>query len=390
MNDISSILAQPKIQAILNHFHEDIEVAVAQIIAIQQIPSPTFAEAERASYIEKQLSEIGLEDIIRDSLSNVYGRLPGKNPDRSPVVISAHLDTVFPAETNLAIRREDPVIYGPGVGDNSTGLAGLLLVSRALIKNQIPLGADVYFVANVGEEGLGDLRGMRAVVERFGDQATYIVVEGGLFGQLIHQAVGVRRYRMDIFAPGGHSWGGFGAASAIHVLGHLITAIDGLEVPTVPRTTYNVGLIEGGVSINTIANAASMWLDLRSEGEEALAKLIGQVEAIVVELNRRHAACGDGVRVEMVQVGNRPAGSIDRSSPIVASAESALRAMGYGEPRYIVSSTDANIPLSLGYQAICVGLTQSANSHRPDEFIDVTHLPNGLGQLLLLILAAAG
>ncbi len=305
-------------------------------------------------------------------------------------MLSAHLDTVFPSETDLTVGRDGSAVHGPGIGDNSTGVAGLLVIAQTLAEFRLPHAADIYFVANVGEEGLGDLRGMRAVVEHFGGQATYVVVEGGLFGQLTHQAVGVRRYRIDVAAPGGHSWGGFGAASAIHVLGHLISAIDALDVPAIPKTTYNVGIIEGGISINSIASSARLWLDLRSEGTEALARLVNQVVGIVGEMNSRHAAAGDGVQITMEQVGNRPAGSIARQSPVVAYAEAALRAVGSEEVRYIVSSTDANIPLSYGYAAVCLGLTHSHNSHRPDEFIELTQLPAGLSQLLLVALAAAG
>lgn len=390
MNDIADILRRPEVRAALAGFQTRIDSAIEQIIAIQQIPSPTFAEEERARYIEEQFHEIGLADVTRDTMNNVYGRLPGSEPDRAPLVISAHLDTVFPIETDLSTRREGPILYGPGIGDNCTGLAGLLLVARSLIEYRLTPAADIYFVANVGEEGLGDLCGMRAVVERFGGRATYVVVEGGLFGRLIHQAVGVRRYRIDVSAPGGHSWGGFGATSAIHVLGRLIASIDDMNVPATPRTTYNVGIIEGGLSVNTIAHSARLWLDLRSEAMTELSYLIDEVHEIVDDANRKYASNGEAVRIEMVQVGDRPAGSIDRRSPIVVCADAALRAVGEDEIRYIVSSTDANIPLSLGYEAVCLGLTHSGNAHRPDEFIDVTNFPAGLGQLLLVALAAAG
>ena len=390
MKTITDLARQSRVRAAMTGFSERLEEILAQIIAIQQIPAPTFAEEQRAVYIEQQFRAAGLTDVRRDRLNNVYGRARGTAAGRPPVVLSAHLDTVFPAETDLTIRRDGAAVYGPGIGDNSTGVAGLLVVARALAEYGLPHAADIYFVANVGEEGLGDLRGMRAVVEHFGERSTYVVVEGGLFGQLTHQAVGVRRYRIDVAAPGGHSWGSFGVASAIHVLGHLIAAIDALDVPAIPKTTYNVGIIEGGISINSIASSARLWLDLRSEGAEALGRLVEQAVGLVAEMNARHAAAGDGVQITMEQVGNRPAGSIARQTPVVAYAEAALRAVGSEEVRYIVSSTDANIPLSCGYAAVCLGLTHSHNSHRPDEFIELTQLPAGLGQLLLVALAAAG
>lgn len=390
MNHITDIARRPGVRAALSAFNENLDSILDQIIAIQQIPAPTFDEERRAIYIEKQFQACGLVDVGRDPLNNVYGRSAGHSPNRPPLVISAHLDTVFPIETDLSVRREGTLLYGPGIGDNSTGVAGLLRIAKALRQHDLAHAADIYFVANVGEEGLGDLRGMRAVVERFGSQATYVIVEGGLFGKLIHQAVGVRRYHIVVTTPGGHSWGGFGVASAIHVLGRLIVDIDSLTVPAIPKTTYNVGIIQGGLSINSIANSADLWLDLRSEGSDSLEQLVKDVEGIVRTRNQQYATEGKAVEIAMEQVGNRPAGSISRQSPVVAFADAALRVMGCEDVHYLASSTDANIPLSRGYQAVCLGLTNSGNSHRPDEFMDKTNLPAGLGQLLLVALAVAG
>lgn len=386
---IAALMRRPAVRAALAGYQQQVDDVLSQIIAIQQVGAPTFAEEHRSAYMEARFRAAGVADVTRDALHNVFARLPGRDPARRPLVVSAHLDTVFPATTALSTRREGALVYGPGIGDNSTGLAGLLVLAQTLSERALPHEADIYLVANVGEEGLGDLCGMRAVVERFGGRAVYVVVEGGLFGQLTHQAVGARRYRIEVTAPGGHSWGGFGASSAIHVLGHLIAAIDELDVPAAPKTTYNVGLIEGGTSINTIAHAARLWLDLRSEGAAELEQLVAQVMGLLDEMSGEHAVAEDGVRLAAAQVGNRPAGAIDRDTPIVALAEAALRAVGCAEARYIVSSTDANIPLSRGYEAVCLGLTQSGNSHRPDEYIDLTHLAAGLGQLLLVVLAGA-
>jgi acetylornithine deacetylase/succinyl-diaminopimelate desuccinylase-like protein len=389
MSRITELTQQPPIRAALADYRARLDEIVAQIVAIQQVAAPTFDEGRRAEYMTAQFRAAGVVEVECDGLHNVYARLPGRDANRPPLVVSAHLDTVFPVTTDLSTRREGALLYGPGIGDNSTGLAGLLVLAQTLVGRRLTHAADIHLVANVGEEGLGDLRGMRAVVERFGGRATYVVVEGGLFGQLTHQAIGVRRYRIEVTAPGGHSWGGFGAASAIHVLGHLIAALDRLEVPATPKTTYNVGIIEGGTSINTIANAARLWLDLRSEAPEELERLVAQVQALLSDVSSMHATAEDGVRLVAEQVGNRPAGAVGRDTPIVAYADAALRAVGYPDVHYIVSSTDANVPLSRGYEAVCLGLTHSGNSHRPDEYIDITHLPDGLGQLLLVALAAA-
>ncbi|MBP6469508.1 MAG: M20/M25/M40 family metallo-hydrolase [Chloroflexi bacterium] len=357
------------------------------IQAIQQIPAPTFAEAGRATFVESQMLALGLQDVRQDDLHNVYGRFPGQHR-RAPLIITAHLDTVFPLETDLRIRENGRFLSGPGIGDNSTGVAGLLLLAKSLIENQIQLTNDVWVVANVCEEGLGDLRGIRAVVEAFGQSAKYVIVEGGLFGQISHQAIGVRRFRLEVSGPGGHSWGSFGAASAIHVLGHLISAIDKLPVPASPRTTYNVGIIEGGTSINTIAQSAALQLDLRSEEPSALQQLVDSVTDIVQQTNRLRR--DEGIHVTMTAIGSRPPGQISRHTALVKTAVDALHYVGSQGITFMMGSTDANVPLSKGYTAVVLGLTESGNAHRLDEFIDPTRLPDGLSQLLLVTLATAG
>ena len=202
MSSVSALYSLPSIQSLLSAFHQMSEQVVELAIAVQQIPAPTFAEATRAAFIQQQLTALGLQDVAQDELHNVYGRLPAANPSRAPIIISAHSDTVFPVETDLAIRRDGRFIYGPGIADNSTGVAGIMTLAKVLHEAALGLPADLWFVANVGEEGLGDLRGMRAVVERFGADAVYIVVEGGLFGQISHRGIGVRRFKLEVQTPG--------------------------------------------------------------------------------------------------------------------------------------------------------------------------------------------
>jgi acetylornithine deacetylase/succinyl-diaminopimelate desuccinylase-like protein len=265
------------------------------------------------------------------------------------------------------------------------GVAGLLLLAETLNRYDIRPQTDLWFVANVAEEGLGDLKGMRQVVERFGEAGAYIVIEGGSYGHIFHGAIGVRRFRVTVKTDGGHSWGNFGSPNAIHVLSRFIAALDGLAVPNKPKTTFNVGLIEGGTTINSIAAEASLLLDLRSAGAEELSNLVAQVEKLTAELGRKA-----GVAVEMAQIGNRPAGELSAESPLVVWATQALRQVGCDSYSLLSGSTDANIPISQGYPAVCVGLANAGNTHRVDEYLDVTHLPSGLSQLLLLTLAAAG
>jgi tripeptide aminopeptidase len=388
---IKQLLADSRVSTALTALQEHVAGTVDLAVEIQQIPAPTFAEAERAAFVQARFEALGLHNVSRDELDNVYGRFPGQNPDQNhPVIVSAHTDTVFPANTDLTLRRDGRLLYGPGIGDNSLGVAGLLTLAQTLTRFDLRPQADIWLVANVGEEGLGDLRGMKAVCERFGAEARYVVVEGGLFGQISHQAIGVRRFRLEVETEGGHSWGSFGKPSAIHHLGHLIAAIDRLDVPAEPKTTYNVGVVEGGRSINTIASSASMLLDLRSEEPDALARLVEQVTALVEA--QRAVANNDPVPVtiDIEQIGNRPAGQISRQAPLVGWAEAALHQVGWDKPQFITSSTDANVPLSLSAEAVCLGLTESGNAHRLDEYMDPTWLPQGLSQLLLVTLAAAG
>jgi len=384
MNKVHLISQRRRVQEALARFRGKLEDVVNLTVAIQQIPAPTFDESQRARFIERQFRKQGLDDVQQDELHNVYGRLPGRSPNALPVVVSAHSDTVFGHETDLSVRRNGQRIYGPGIADNSLGVAALLLLAETLQACDLRPQRPMWFVANVGEEGLGDLNGMRAVVDRFGKAAVYVVLEGGLYGYVCHQAVGVRRYRINVEAPGGHSWGAFGVPSAIHILGHLIAAVDQIEVPADPKSTYNVGLVEGGTAINAIAQSACMLLDLRSEDPGALDTLVGEVEAIT-------AAAGEdpGVAITMNLIGSRPAGFLPRTAPLARWAVAALEAVGCQEIEFTAGSTDANIPLSLGFPAVCVGLSRSGNTHRPDEYMEVEPIPSGLGQALLLLLAAA-
>jgi tripeptide aminopeptidase len=386
MDRVQQFATEKEVAAALTSFGQHLAEAVELIIAIQQVPAPTFAEAERAAFLRARFEQAGLQDVERDELNNVYGRIPGRiGHNRRPVIISAHSDTVFPHGTDLTVRRQDPLVYGPGMADNATGLAGLLLLAGAINEFGLRPAADIWFVANVAEEGLGNLLGMKSVVKRFGANARYLVVEGGSFGQISHRAIGVRRFKVEVTAPGGHSWAHFGRPSAIHVLGHLIAAIDGLALPLKPKTTCNVGMVEGGLSINAIAPSAALWLDLRSEETTVLEEVAGRVMEIVAV-----TATGPEVSAVMVPVGDRPAGQISRDAPLVVCAEAALRAVGVAEAEFMAGSTDANVPLSQGLDAVCIGLARSGNTHRVDEFLDTTYLPQGLGQLLLLALATAG
>ncbi len=361
----------------------DYRPALAVAIEIQQVPAPTFAERPRSVLVCQRMQALGLRDVEIDELGNVYGRRPG-NPDQPALLVSAHLDTVFPADTDLSLRYEGDRVYGPGIGDNSVGVAGLLRLAEVYQRYDLPVSGDLWFVANVGEEGLGDLRGMRAAVNRLRPYlGGVIVIEGCDFGSLHHQAIGVRRFRIEASGPGGHSWGNFGTPSAIHVLVRLAARLTELNVPLLPRTTFNIGVISGGTSVNTIAQHASMLLDLRSVSSTALADLVREVYRLVEETALEQPE----VHVQLTTVGDRPSGSIPREHPLVQAAVAAYQMVG-ASVSFQQSSTDANIPLSMGIPAVCVGLTDGGNAHRTDEYILPANLSRGMQALLLLSLAA--
>lgn len=364
---------------------------IERAIEIQQIPAPTFDERKRAAFVHRLFGQEGLSDVSMDELGNVYGRwtAPSREPgttvndgrprDGKPLIISAHLDTVFPHETDLGVRQESGQIFGPGLGDNSLGVAALFGLLWMLRERNVQLDGDVWFVANVGEEGLGDLRGMKEVVERFGSEVqAYLVLEGLALGHVYHRAVGVKRYRVSAHTAGGHSWSDYGRPSAIHELARLVVQLTSLALPGHPRTTMNVGKITGGTSVNVIAAEASLDLDLRSEGQGSLAELVSSVEKLI------HNASSPELRVEAEVIGQRPAGEMSPDHPLVRLAEECLREQGL-EPILTTGSTDANIPLSKGYPAIVLGVSTGGSAHTIREFVNTQFVAQGMEQLVRFV-----
>ena len=362
-------------------------------VAIQQIPAPTLHEAERAEFVRASFIKEGLDAVEINSTGNVYACFPARRHSPTtkgqPLIVSAHLDTVFPFNIDLAVRREPDSILAPGIGDNSLGVAGLFGLVWALRERGLSLPGDLWLVANVCEEGLGNLRGIKAVVERFEQSTTarstkrsgplaYIIVEGMALGQIYLRGLGVRRYRLNVRTAGGHSWIDYGQPSAVHELTALSTRITALELPRSPRTTLNVGIISGGSSVNTIAAEAMLELDLRSENTAALEDVVRQVEQIVCSSQK------PGVEVALETIGQRPAGEIPADHRLVKLAMDCLREVGL-EPRLNIGSTDANLPLSLGLPAVTIGLTTGGRAHTVHEFINIPPLEKGLQQLVGLV-----
>jgi tripeptide aminopeptidase len=352
---------------------------------ISAVPSPTGEETAKSLLVERLFATAGLT-TERDAIGDVVGVIPGRPPSRagsSRLVVAAHIDTVFPIGTPLEVRRSAERLSGPGVGDNSVAVAAAIKLADLLrIAGEVP-AVDVLLTGNVGEEGLGNLRGIREVLAARSDIGAVVALEGHNLGRVTHVAVGSRRFRITVKGPGGHSWGDFGRPNAIHGLSKLVAELDAIPLPRSPKTTLNVGMISGGVSVNTIAPEASCLLDLRSIDESALRRLSDRVTRLVDRSNR-----GDAVIYKAESIGERPAGVVAADSPIVQIAASTLTALGL-EPSFDASSTDANVPIAAGIPAVCIGLTTGGNVHRTDEFIDLEPVAKGVTQLALLTLALA-
>lgn len=357
-----------------------VEAVVNLTRQICEVAAPTGQEQERANLIATLWQERGYTPEI-DLVSNVYVRRRGKQVDGPPVMLLAHTDTVFPASTPLVVRREGNFLFGPGIGDNSVSVASMLHLFDLLDELDIETETDLIAVANVGEEGLGNLLGARTAVERYQEHlGAVIVIDGGL-GYITYGAVGSQRWRITVRGPGGHSYGSFGTPSAIHGLGRIVAKLADLQVPSMPKTTFNVGVIEGGTSVNTIAPLASALLDLRSTNAEALQHLSEQAREIVEQ------CAGEGLRTEIEVLGKRPAGERSLSDPLIQKATEALHWLGI-KPQYSFSSTDANIPISFNIPAVCVGITRGEHAHTVQEVLSIAPIAQGLAQVLRLSIDA--
>ncbi len=357
---------------------EIIQFVIEQATTLQQIPAPTFAEANRAAYVQNQFAAFNLSDIRTDDLFNVYGRLPGTNGDTPALMITAHTDTVFPAQTDLSLSQEGQIIYGPGLGDNCFGVAGLLAVIATFHNQKITPARDIWFVATTREEGLGNLDGMKVAYKALADKVNAVInLEGLAFGHVYHGGIAVRRLHITAAAAGGHSWLHFGRPSAVHSIIQLGHNIVNLQPPRTPRTTFNIGIIEGGQGINVIATSAGFWLDMRSEQLAALTQFETQVRDEVARLNT------SDVQFQVEIVGERPAGKLSPQHELVTGALAALAQVGI-QGTLETGSTDANIPLAAGCPAITIGITRGGNAHRLDEYVELGPVEAGIKQLLLL------
>lgn len=394
--EIAVIRGHPGVQRALEHVVTIEPQSRRDLIELTEIPAPPFGEEVRARRFAQMLREAGLGEVTIDAVGNVIGRRPGKSGERV-VAYSAHLDTVFPAGTDVTVRVDDEKLYAPGIGDNTRGLVAVLGVLRAIQAAKIETRADLLFIGNVGEEGLGDLRGMKHLFRDGAERIdTLVAVDGGDSNRIVYGGVGSHRYRITFHGPGGHSWGAFGYANPHHALGRAI-ALFVENAPMVTsvgeKTSYNVGRIGGGTSINSIAYESWMEVDLRSGNQAKLDEIDAVLKAAVDQaLLEENAARQDGraLTVEVERVGTRPAARGDDSSPVVQRAIAATKSFGI-QPVLRISSTDANLPLSKGIPAVTMsrgGVT--GNAHSPDEWWQNVdgHLAMQIG--LVTLLAEAG
>jgi tripeptide aminopeptidase len=365
---------------------------IEQQVRFCEVPAPPFNETARGVVLRRAFEEAGLENVRIDRVGNVLGDRRGASA-RQRLVIAAHLDTVFPEGTDVRVKRDGAVLRGPGIGDDCRGLAVLLAIVRSLRQAGVETPRTITFVANVGEEGLGDLRGMKELFSAtLKDQIDRFVSIDGTGLSITTVAVGSHRYRVTFKGPGGHSFGAFGLANPANALGRAVAKIAEFEVPSVPRTTFNVGRIGGGTSVNAIPFESWMEVDMRSSDPAGLAALDAKfqkaVDAAVAEENARWGK-RQTITVVKELVGDRPAGSTPAAAPIVQTAQAVARALGF-EAGLSEGSTDANVPMSLKIPAITIsGGGRGSDAHAPSESFDTTDSWKGTQNAVLLAIALA-
>ncbi|MDE3052348.1 MAG: M20/M25/M40 family metallo-hydrolase [Gemmatimonadota bacterium] len=370
----------------------DDEVMRTQV-AVSQVAAPTGDESRRAAWVRDRFAERRLTGVRVDAAGNVIGRRPGQR-DLPPVVVCAHLDTVFPLETPLAVRREGARYAGPGITDNGRGLAVMLALAAAIDGASVAPERPVEFLGSTGEEGNGDLRGVKhyfANAER--RPASLIAVDGAGDRRITHRALGTRRYRVTFDGPGGHSWAAFGAPNAIHAAAGATSRLAAIPLPGAPRTTLNVGRIGGGISVNSIPAHAWLEVDVRSAGGTLLDRLEHEVHraiaAAVDEENARRDRGTPPLAARIERIGDRPGGETPRDHPLVEAAV-ALTALSGGEPELAIASTDANVPIGLGIPAIAIGGGGvGGETHSVAEWFENADGTRGVARALAIVMAAA-
>lgn len=397
-SNTETIRSHPRFEKAAAALREGHDRFVEEIITLTEIPAPPFKEEKRAAAYEEMFRALGLEEVQRDGIGNVTGLRRGRG--NGPIVVAAsHLDTVFPEGTDVKVRREGTKLFAPGVGDDTRGLATLLAFIRALDAAGIETEQDILFVGDVGEEGKGDLRGVRylftenAYRERI---SAFFTFDGIETEDLVTAGVGSYRYKVAFKGPGGHSLGAFGTVNPAYALGEFLVGMSKIQVPEEPRSSFCASTFQGGTSVNAIPEEVWTEIDLRSESAEVLNRVDAEVKALIEAAVKSENTRGDTengkITVELTQIGNRPAGTTGHSTPIVQASIEAIKAYGF-EPKFSASSTDANIPMSLGVPAVKFGHGGAGGrAHSLDEWIDVEPELSLRGHCagLLALIATAG
>ena len=385
------LLADPAIKAAVDAIRAAEPQTIEDQVRLCEVEAPPFKEAKRAELYAQMFREAGLQNVRIDKEGNVLGDRPGTQP-RPRLVFSAHLDTVFPEGTDVKVKREGTMLHGPGIGDDCRGLAVVLAVIRAMNQAKIQTPGTITFVGTVGEEGLGDLRGVKYLFNEGmkGQIDRFVSIDGTGLG-ITHIAVGSLRYRVTFKGPGGHSYGAFGLSNPLHALGRAVDTISKFEVPADPKTTFNVGRVGGGTSVNSIPFEAWFEMDMRSASPPALEAIDQKFHRAVDEAVRNEDARWkkNVLSVDKALVGNRPAGQTPASSPIVQAAVSVTRALGVAVT-LDEGSTDSNIPMNLGIPAITIdGGGRGREAHALGESFDSTNSWQGSQRALLVAIALA-
>jgi tripeptide aminopeptidase len=403
--DVARLAATPEVRSAYNWLRTQEPQLAQWQMEMARIPAPPFGESARAAWLAERFREVGLDDVRIDDVGNVFGVHPGfmgSGLGQRHVALSAHIDTVFPASTPLNIRQQGSRLYGPGVSDNGAGVAAMLAIAALLRAVRLRHALPFVFIGNVGEEGEGDLRGMRHIFStpRWKDSIAYsVVLDGAGSDTIVAEALGSRRFEVIVRGPGGHSWSDFGAPNPIVILAKAIETFTPTPVPTTPKTTFNIGVIRGGTSVNSIPESASMKVDIRSTSmaemerlEQTLRLALNRAvedETMTAEM-RSPVQRRPGVNCEVVAIGNRPAGELATGARILQVIR-AVDVQLNNAAQVQRASTDANIPLSLGLEAIAIGGGGSGGgAHTLQEWFDSNGRELGLKRILLTMLALAG
>lgn len=393
---IASLLGSKQIQRAFDFIGRLERRLDEELVRVCEIAAPPFKEEARADYVARRFEAIGLSRVRIDDEGNVIAERPGLAAEPR-IIVSAHVDTVFPEGTDVRVKRAGARFHAPGVSDNACGIVSLMALAETLEAAGVVTEGSIHFVGTVGEEGEGNLRGVRRLFAAGEYRETldaFISLDGPGLERITQRALGSRRFRVTVSGPGGHSWGDFGVVNPVHALGRAVARFAAYPAPLTPRTSYNVGIIEGGSSVNAIPERASMTVDVRSVSNDEIEKLEAYlrrvVDLAVREENSQRATSGTTLTYDFEQVGNRPSGETPAKSKLVRAAIECSRALGI-EPRLDCSSTDSNIPISLGVPAITVGVGGiSGNCHSLTEWYEPVGRDVGLKRLVLLSTALAG